>query len=95
MSEHLSHCCNRKSGGVLPCSCVPISPVPWALHQSGSHVGIKDARGSFVVRKTVNLTDAAEFNQLIANLDWIVQSVNDRMARKFVLAARDNNGENS
>lgn len=53
-----------------------VPPTPWALHTTGSHLGIKDADGKFVIRKTVNMLSIPEYKRLRAGLEHAVECVN-------------------
>ena len=52
------------------------SPRPWILHRTGSLLGIKDANGKHVIRVVVNMFSTEKWEQLKANLDLIIQTVN-------------------
>ncbi len=60
------------------------SPRPWVRHATGSHLGIRDATGKFVIRKVVSQLSLQECHQLDANFELIVRQVN---------AATDEQGE--
>ena len=53
------------------------SPRPWKVHRTGSHIGIKDASGKFVIRKVVNMLSHEKYEQLSADFVFICGSVND------------------
>lgn len=48
-----------------------ISPLPWTVHYTGSTIGLKDANGKFVIRKTVNMVSHEDYFQLKVNLEYI------------------------
>jgi hypothetical protein len=52
------------------------SPRPWKIHPTGSNLGIKDATGKFVIRKTVNMLTIPEYDRLRADFDLIIKTVN-------------------
>lgn len=54
----------------------PVSPKPWSIHRTGSHIGIKDAKGKFVFRKVVNSLTIDQYNRLEADLEHVVICVN-------------------
>lgn len=53
-----------------------VSPRPWKLHRTGSHLGVKDAKGRFVIRKAVNNLSIAQFEQLLADFEALIAAVN-------------------
>lgn len=54
------------------------SPTPWAIHRTGSNLGIKAANGKFVIRKTVNMLTIEQYRQLETDFELIVKTVNER-----------------
>lgn len=52
------------------------SPRPWAIHRTGSHLGIKDAAGKFVFRKVVSRLSIQEYEQLSADFELVVRQIN-------------------
>ena len=52
------------------------SPRPWTIHSTGSTLGIKDANGKFVIRKTVNTFSIPQYHQLHADFELIIKTVN-------------------
>lgn len=77
-AEHSAYCLRRQSRGVLACNCATIkpSPIPWGVHTTGSHIGIKDAEGRYVFRKVVTSVSEDDYTRLAANLYHIVRCVN-------------------
>lgn len=55
---------------------VETSPRPWSVHRTGSHIGIKHARGKFVIRKVVNTLTIEQYRQIEADFELIVKTVN-------------------
>jgi hypothetical protein len=54
------------------------SPLPWEIHSTGSHLGIKDAEGKFVIRKVVSRLASQEFFRLKANFELMVLAANQK-----------------
>lgn len=52
------------------------SPRPWAIHRTGSHIGIKHAQNKFVIRKTVNSLSIEQYRQIEADFELIIKTVN-------------------
>lgn len=52
------------------------SPLPWTLHRTGSHLGIKASNGKFVIRRAVNMLSAEAYEQVRANFEFICRCVN-------------------
>jgi hypothetical protein len=50
--------------------------VPWIVHRTGSHIGIRDANGEFVIRKVVSTLTAKAYDRLSKNFEHIVGCVN-------------------
>lgn len=64
------------------------TPTPWAIHSTGSHLGIKAGK-AFVFRKVVSGLSLEEFRQLEADFRHIVEAVNNFAAHRELLAERD------
>lgn len=62
----------------LPANCdnPPKSPTPWLLYRTGDKLSVKDGRGKFVLRKTVNQVSMEEYARLCADLEAMVSAVN-------------------
>lgn len=71
----------RKSErGLIAAGVVKTSPRPWVIHATGSHLGIKDAKGKFVFRKVVSQISIAEYNLLRSNFELIIYCLNKEKA---------------
>ena len=87
--EECPECGHTRHYGLCPvkiphfcfCSATQSKPhrTPWSLHRTGSHIGIRSADGKFVFRKTVSKLSSKEYDQLSANLEFIVRSVNESL----------------
>ena len=49
---------------------------PWKVHRTGSHIGLKDADGKFIIRVVVSRKSIAEYERLEADFEHIVDCVN-------------------
>ncbi len=63
----------------------PASPTPWSVYRTGDKISIKDARGKFVLRKTVSQVSMEEYKRLSADFDAIVLAVNFGWPRSIVI----------
>lgn len=55
---------------------IKCSPIPWKLHVTGSHLGIKAGNKKIVIRKVVNRLSSEQYAQLRADFEHIIRCVN-------------------